>query len=43
MKVLKIKKNEGKIYEIGGPTTISFKDMVKSIDSIRILNKKIYC
>jgi uncharacterized protein YbjT (DUF2867 family) len=28
-----IKKNEGKIYEIGGPKIISFKDMVKSIVS----------
>ena len=28
-----IKKNEGKIYEIGGPKIISFKDMVKSIIS----------
>jgi NADH dehydrogenase len=33
IKAIEIKKNEGKIYEIGGPTTISFKDMVKSIVS----------
>ena len=32
-KAIEIKKNEGKIYEIGGPTIISFKDMVKSIVS----------
>jgi uncharacterized protein YbjT (DUF2867 family) len=30
---IEVKKNEGKIYEIGGPTPISFKDMVKSIIS----------
>jgi uncharacterized protein YbjT (DUF2867 family) len=33
IKVIEIKKNEGKIYEIGGPTIISFKDIVKSIVS----------
>ena len=33
VKAIEIKKNEGKIYEIGGPTIISFKDMVKSIVS----------
>jgi uncharacterized protein YbjT (DUF2867 family) len=32
-KTIEVKKNEGKIYEIGGPTIISFKDMVKSIVS----------
>ena len=31
MKAIEIKKNEGKIYEIGGPKVISFGDMVKSI------------
>ena len=30
-KAIEIKKNEGKIYEIGGPKIISFGDMVKSI------------
>ena len=33
IKAIEIKKNEGNIYEIGGPTTISFKQMVKSIMS----------
>ena len=33
VKAIEIKKNEGKIYEIGGPTVISFKNMVKSIIS----------
>jgi uncharacterized protein YbjT (DUF2867 family) len=33
VKAIEIKKNEGKIYEIGGPTIISFKDMVRSIVS----------
>ena len=33
VKAIEIKKNDGKIYEIGGPTTISFRDMVKSIVS----------
>jgi len=33
VKAIEIKKNEGKIYEIGGPSIISFKDMVKSIVS----------
>jgi NADH dehydrogenase len=32
------KKNEGKIYEIGGPKVISFGDMVKSI--LKTINKK---
>jgi uncharacterized protein YbjT (DUF2867 family) len=32
------KGNEGKIYEIGGPKTISFGDMVKSI--LKTINKK---
>ena len=31
VKAIEIKKNEGKIYEIGGPKVISFGDMVKSI------------
>ena len=31
VKTIEIKKNEGKIYEIGGPKIISFGDMVKSI------------
>ena len=31
VKAIEIKKNEGKIYEIGGPKIISFGDMVKSI------------
>jgi uncharacterized protein YbjT (DUF2867 family) len=31
VKAMEIKKNEGKIYEIGGPKVISFGDMVKSI------------
>ena len=31
VKAIEIKKNEGKIYEIGGPKVISFSDMVKSI------------
>ncbi|MDC0418246.1 complex I NDUFA9 subunit family protein [Pelagibacteraceae bacterium] len=33
VKAIEVNKNEGKIYEIGGPTIISFKDMVKSIVS----------
>jgi uncharacterized protein YbjT (DUF2867 family) len=33
VKAIEIKKNEGKIYEIGGPTIISFKEMVESIVS----------
>tara|TARA_B100001996_G_scaffold373164_1_gene350347 strand:- start:1658 stop:2605 length:948 start_codon:yes stop_codon:yes gene_type:complete len=33
VKAIQIKKNEGKIYEIGGPKVISFGDMVKSIMS----------
>ena len=31
IKVIELKGNEGKIYEIGGPKVISFGDMVKSI------------
>ena len=31
VKAIEIKKNEGKIYELGGPKIISFGDMVKSI------------
>jgi len=31
VKAIEIKKNEGKIYEIGGPKVISFGNMVKSI------------
>ena len=31
IKAIGVKKNEGKIYEIGGPKVISFGDMVKSI------------
>jgi uncharacterized protein YbjT (DUF2867 family) len=31
VKIIETKKNEGKIYEIGGPKVISFGDMVKSI------------
>jgi uncharacterized protein YbjT (DUF2867 family) len=31
VKAIEVKKNEGKIYEIGGPKIISFGDMVKSI------------
>ena len=31
VKAIEIKKNEGRIYEIGGPKVISFGDMVKSI------------
>ena len=38
VKAIQVKKNEGKIYEIGGPTVISFGDMVKSI--MRTINKK---
>ena len=38
MKSIKIKNNDGKIYEIGGPKIISFGDMVKSI--LNTINKK---
>ena len=38
VKAIEIKKNEGKIYEIGGPKVISFGDMVKSI--LKTINKK---
>ena len=37
-KVIDLKNNEGKIYEIGGPKIISFGEMVKSI--FRTINKK---
>ena len=38
VKAIQAKKNEGKIYEIGGPKVISFGDMVKSI--LKTINKK---
>jgi uncharacterized protein YbjT (DUF2867 family) len=38
VKAIEIKKNEGKIYEIGGPKVISFGEMVKSI--LNTINKK---
>jgi uncharacterized protein YbjT (DUF2867 family) len=38
VKAIEIKKNEGKIYEIGGPKVISFGDMVKSI--LKTIGKK---
>ena len=38
VKAIEVKKNEGKIYEIGGPKVISFGDMVKSI--LNTINKK---
>ena len=38
VKIIDVKNNEGKIYEIGGPKIISFKDMVKSI--LNVINKK---
>jgi uncharacterized protein YbjT (DUF2867 family) len=38
VKAIEIKKNEGKIYEIGGPKVISFGDMVKSI--LNTIDKK---
>ena len=38
IKVIELKGNEGKIYEIGGPKVISFGDMVKSI--LKTINKK---
>ena len=38
VKAIQAKKNEGKIYEIGGPTVISFGDMVKSI--MKTIGKK---
>ena len=38
VKVIELKGNEGKIYEIGGPKVISFGDMVKSI--LKTINKK---
>ena len=31
LKSIEIKKNEGKIYELGGPKIISFEDLVKSV------------
>jgi uncharacterized protein YbjT (DUF2867 family) len=38
VKAIDVKKNEGKIYEIGGPKVISFGDIVKSI--LNIIGKK---
>jgi len=38
MKVIEIKNNEGKIYELGGPKIITFGNMVKSI--LKTVNKK---
>tara|TARA_B100000686_G_scaffold127983_1_gene135192 strand:+ start:1724 stop:2677 length:954 start_codon:yes stop_codon:yes gene_type:complete len=38
VKAIGVKDNEGKIYEIGGPKTISFGEMVKSI--LETINKK---
>jgi len=38
VKAIEIKKNEGKIYEIGGPKIISFGNMVKSI--LKTIGKK---
>jgi len=38
LKAIETKNNESKIYEIGGPKTISFGDMVKSI--LSTINKK---
>ena len=38
VRAIETKKNEGKIYEIGGPKVISFGDMVKSI--LKTINKK---
>ena len=38
VEAIEIKNNEGKIYEIGGPKTIKFGDMVKSI--LKNINKK---
>jgi dTDP-4-dehydrorhamnose reductase len=38
MKAIKIKNNQGKIYEIGGPKIISFGNMVRSI--LKTINKK---
>ena len=38
VKAIEVKKNEGKIYEIGGPKVISFGDMIKSI--LNIIKKK---
>ena len=37
-RAIEIKNNEGKIYELGGPKTISFENMVKSI--LSSINKK---
>ena len=37
VKAIEIKKNEGKIYEIGGPKIINFGNMVKSI--LNTINK----
>ncbi len=38
IQTIETKNNEGKIYEIGGPKVISFRDMVKSI--LNVINKK---
>ena len=38
VKSIEVKKNEGKIYEVGGPKIISFGDMVKSI--LNTISKK---
>ena len=38
VKAIETKKNEGKIYEIGGPKVISFGDIVKSI--LKTIGKK---
>ena len=38
VKAIETKDNDGKIYEIGGPKVISFRDMVKSI--LSTINKK---
>jgi len=37
-KIIEVKNNEGKIYEIGGPKIINFGNIVKSI--LKIINKK---
>ena len=36
-----VKKNEGKIYELGGPKIISFEDLVKSV--CENIGKKRWC
>ena len=40
VRAIEAKNNQGKIYEIGGPKIISFRDMVQSI--MKTLNKKRY-